>query len=596
MTSSRNKIYPFLGLLTAGTLLVSGSVFAQEKPRSLFPVQKPAASAKPDEPLIPSSSTIQTDGEKQSIERGAGKGTLVIQSLGGLDAASIGTLGVANGGFGAGMWRGTAPERVVTLLKFLPTASHSPQAQDLARRLLLTAAAIPQGLENPTKLVQLRLDKLQAAGRVPDASALLAQLPPAVLNAELAKTRANLQLLQDQNAEACKQVPAEKRRSNDNFWTKLEVFCHVVDGNFERAELGATLLEEGQEDDGAFFTLFDRLAGGKSELAAGETLITPLHFAMMRQGGLAVPYELASKAGYDILWALATDKTAEKNARLLAAFASLDAGSIGPTLSRQLITEEAFEEAVESGIGQIAALYRALAAEKDPERKIGILQNLWAAGTANGTYFPAAKLSLPALEMIPATPQDEGFDLDALRLFLAEGDITNAQNWERQARRGALRGTNEEREAARKRITRVDAYMLVSGAPGIARWNAANFDLMAFADNSNLDKGANAGFLLTVLEEFGETVPDSLWSQALNLGQVPRSSFSNLVIEKNMTLASEAGRMGETVALALTVLGTDGPSAVATSTLATVLSSLKRVGLEEEARLLALEAAVLRDL
>ena len=598
MTSSRNsRKIRLASLLIACSVAVAFNVAAQDKPRSLFPIPKPSDAAPAAPRLIPPAGTIQTDGEKRVIERSGEKGALVVQSLGGLDAASIGTLDAATGGLGTGMWNGTAPERVVTLLKYLPVVTTSPRMQELTRRLLLTAAAIPQGLEQPTELVQLRLEKLQEAGLVQDASALLAKIPMAIMTPDLARIQANLRLLQGKNAEVCQQAAVQKQQSKGPFWVKVEIFCNLVDGKVERAELGAALLEEQQSADTVFFDLFDRLAGGKSDISDSDEPLTALHYAMARQGEIKIPFSLAKNAGYDVLWALAAQKTADKNDRLRAAYTSLTVGSLGPALSHTLITEGALADAPDGGgLGEIATLYRRAATEIDGAAKARIVGELWAAADRDGSYLAAAKLTLPLLENIPATRQNDEFEIDALRFFLAQGDTANAQKWERQVRRGALRGTNAEREAARKRITRVDAYMLMSGAPGIARWNAANFDLSSFADAENLNKGENAGFLLMVLGEFGEAIPDKLWSEALTVGQVPRASFSNLVIEKNLVLASEAGRVGETVALALTVLGDGGPSKVSTTTLATVLSSLKRIGMEDEARHLAMEAAILRDI
>jgi hypothetical protein len=56
--------------------------------------------------------------------------------------------------------------------------------------------------------------------------------------------------------------------------------------------------------------------------------------------------------------------------------------------------------------------------------------------------------------------------------------------------------------------------------------------------------------------------------------------------------ASQLGRLGETVLLALLALGEEGPGKVHPLVLHEVLSALTRVDLVYEARLLAIEAAV----
>jgi hypothetical protein len=598
MTNSQSsKRVPFFALLITGLVFLASVAMAQEKPRSLVPdLNKPdAPGSSQNVPVVPSSNAVVTPGKKRVIEGRGIKGSLVVQTLGGLDAASIGTLDSTSGGLGSNMWQGASPERVLTLLKYLPVSRKSPQMQELSRRLLLTAAAVPQGLENPTELLQLRLGKLREAGLVSEAIALVNKINPSQITPDLSMTAVNLMLLQGDITKACEEVDRGKEQSKAPFWIKLEVFCNVKAGNFEKAELGVTLLDEQSQKDALFFGLFDRLAGGKSELPQTDEPITPLHFAMLREGNLPISYNKMQKSGYEFLWALAVEKSADKKERLRAAYRSLAIGSIPASLVRQLIIESA-EKDDTGPVGRIASLYRQAFAEKDIAQKPIPLKSLWEEAYRDGSYFAASNLTLPMLESVPASQTDDDFELDAVRNLLEAQDIPGAQNWERIVRRAALRGTEEERNNARRRITRVDAYMLISGTPGIARWSGDSFDLGAFAETDALDKGENIGILLTVLEEFGETIPNDLWTKALNLGQVPRLSYANLVIEKNLEMAAEAGRVGETVALALTVLGEGGPSQISTTTLATVLSALKTIGMEKEARQLALEAAILRDI
>ncbi len=601
MTSSRSKHFSFLsaivGLALGVTLSGAG---AQEKPRILVPgLNNPAPTEAPKDTVIPLDSSAPKAGPKRVIEGSGLSGPVVVQTLGGLDASSVGTLDLATGSLGSAMWSGTDPERVVTLLTHLPVAARSPQMQELLKRLLLTPAAIPQGLTNPTELIELRLKKLREAGLVLDAVALLGRLPPATMTPDLVKMQVELLLLQGQNTEACKQGNSQKTNSKDVFWEKLEIVCDIFEDNLEKAELGATLLEERDgASDSIFFDLFDRLAGGKSEVPDSDEPMTALHYAMMREAKLPISFERMEKAGYDLLWALATQQSADLDERLRAAYKSLSVGSVRPGLSRRLITEGGLQESSEDGtsLARIATLYRQFQAEKDGAAKPAILEDIWNEAINDNSLFAAASLTLPLLQQIPASRQTEAFEFNALRLYLLEGDTPNAQGWERIVRRAALRGTPAEREEARKRITRVDAYMLISGAPGIARWNAESFDLWSFAAGSNPKKSANVGLLLSILGDFGQEISPTLWSKALDLGQVPRSSSSNLVIEKNLEIASEREFIGETIALALTVLGEAGPSGVSTTTLSTVINSLKRIGMETEARKLALEAAILRDI
>jgi hypothetical protein len=602
MTSSpSNRFHSFCAASIICLIFSVATASAQDKPRSLVPNLNSSKSAT-DEllkvPEKPASSVFGTQPNASNKPASDTQTGLVVKSLAGLDAASVGTLDAASGSFGTGMWAGTAPERVVTLLTYLPVSPVSPAMQDLYRRLLLSTAAIPQGLESPTELLALRLSKLAEAGQVIDATLLAEKISPAALTDDVAIAYVNLQFLQGRNEDACRQVTFQKSQNADRFWVKADVFCDILKENFEQAEIGMALLEERGEVDQLFLDLFDRLAGGNATIGNSDVELTPLHFAMVRQANPVIPYSFFEQSGHDVIWARATQENAPIDERTRAAYQSLTVGSMGPELVRRFILDNALEQANEEGdaLAAIAKLYRKAVGEKDKEAVAAPLSEIWQIGFEDDSYFAATQLSAPLLGEVPAANQSDEFEIDAVRLLLAGNDAASAAVWERVARRAALRGTPDERLAARKKIDRVDAYMLISGAPGIARWNANTFDAQSFVRGSDLERGENIGLFLTILDVFDQQVPTELWSEALDLGQVAQPRFSNLVIEKNLVAAAEAGRTGETIALALTALGQGGPSSVSLTTMSRVLSSLKEIGLEKEARSLALEAAILRDL
>lgn len=600
MTSSLNRPRLFYStcLAIVGLGAVMGAPLAQDKPRNLVPPLGQSAPAVQKETGPATANPVPSVPQKNVLEGSRIKGAVVVQSLGDLNPASIGTLTTANGGLGTDMWQGTPQERVLTLLEYLPVPTASPQMQKLYRRLLLTSAAIPQEQGQSTELIKLRLEKLMAAGLVTDASDLVNRVPASSMTPELNRIAAEILLLQGQNDQACKIVDRTKTATNDNFWTKADVFCNVVAGNMARAEIGVSLLDEAAGDDGLFFALYDRLAGGRTALPENDQPLTALHFAMMSHAEVQLPASSMETAGNAFLWAVAMDKTADINARFTAAYESLSVGSIPAILPRRLINEGAYQDGAEEmpEFGQIATLYREATNSNDEAEKARLLGELWTAGDRDGSYFAASSLSMALLSGLTAAEYGDVFELDALRHALVEKEGANAALWERAVRRGALRGDFAARETARKFIARADAYMLISGTSGIARWNAANFDAADFDHGNAAAFADNAGLYLAALDAFGEPVSNDLWAAALATGQIPRSGFSNLVIEKNLKIASEAGLVGETVALAIAAVGTEGPAKMSTGTLISVLKALKTIGLEAEARQLALEAAVSRNL
>ncbi|TNE38274.1 MAG: hypothetical protein EP348_05030 [Alphaproteobacteria bacterium] len=590
-------------------MAVAAPVQAQEKPLSLVPllnqdgkaVQQngqvaPIQGGGNTAPQIQPQNTVE-QAEPKLPEKGEMNGTVLVQPLGSLDEASVGTLGSSNGGFGPDMWRGTPPSRIKTLLSMLPVAN-SPSMQDMSRRLLLTAAAIPQGGDRSGELLSIRIGKLRESGHVAAAAALLDRLPASALTPELEKSAIELLLLQGKNKEACDQVNAAPVSAKGRFWEKVGIFCELISGEMTKAEIGISLLEEEEGRDGLFFALFDRLDGGKAALPDTDQPLTPLHFAMMSVAGLQMSYAKAEKAGYDLLWALAKQTTATKDSRFMAAYASLAVDSLPADLPRQLIKQGALEGDDDGSVDlrHIAALYRQTESEHIPEEKARLLSEIWASGDQDNSYLAAGRLSLPLLQSLDPGVAGGEFELDALGLLLMNDDNADAMAWERAIRRAALRGTEADRQSATRQIARADAYMLISGLAGIARWTPSHFKEAAFAKGNGMEQPDNLGFVLAMLAALDEDVPDALWAEALGKGQMPETGTSNVVISKNLEIAADADRIGETVALSLAALGDGGPANATVGTLSLVVRSLQKIGLEKEARRLALEAAVLRNL
>jgi hypothetical protein len=99
--------------------------------------------------------------------------------------------------------------------------------------------------------------------------------------------------------------------------------------------------------------------------------------------------------------------------------------------------------------------------------------------------------------------------------------------------------------------------------------------------------------LRTVFQALGQSDPLT-WSElvgAQSLDQLAGLQPDAALIYA-LSEASQLGRLGETVLLSLLALGEEGPGKAPPLVLHAVLSALTRVNLTQEARLLAIEAAV----
>ena len=103
---------------------------------------------------------------------------------------------------------------------------------------------------------------------------------------------------------------------------------------------------------------------------------------------------------------------------------------------------------------------------------------------------------------------------------------------------------------------------------------------------------ATATMVYSLLEALGKPVGGQAWSKLVGRPGGRSSQAPDAALWKALRDSSENGRVGETVLYALIALGAGGQDARSPISVSAVVAALKRVGLEAEARGLALEAAI----
>lgn len=542
MTSSPNKTSLITPLFVAAALAVSATTaFAQEKPRSLVPqfIQDQSQNGEKAAGDQNRSNAPAAPPADRPESREKGGGSLVIQTLDALSNSSIGTLGKEQGGFGSRLWEGSDPSLIESLISQLPTEINSLAARDLLRRLLLTSAQLPDKNKASENILDLRFSILMKAGFAEDVIDLANRLPREGLNESRKISIANASLALADFEKLCALVTEENGKGSENpFWTKAEAFCLVRKQQFDKAELAVALLEEQGEEDPLFFTLFSALAGGEKPERIENKGLTPLHLAMMKEAGID---SVSDKAQY----------------------------------------QSAFETAN---------------AAASPDLAAAELAKIWKLASEQGDMVKIATQSHEILNLVPPKNYDPAFNLNAVKTLLLLQQDAAAKEWERIIRRAASQGTNTERLQARKVVQRLDAYILLSGIDGIARWNNNSFAYWMRAIDEDPKAGQKSTFLLSMLQVLGYAVTEQDW-EALLMRPVPLSSGqSNHALEVNLIAAAQKKRLGETILLSLLALGEAGPEKVSTTSLVAVTTALRAMGLEREARQLALEAAIDLDL
>ena len=122
-------------------------ILTQPPVQAPTPPSEPAASSS----VLPVAATQRPSGVK-------------IDSLQTIDPDTTGTLTASQGGFGADMWLGTERDIVEKLLPQLPVSASSAAMRDLMRRLLLSAARVPEGKSKGVSLLAIRAKLMAAMG------------------------------------------------------------------------------------------------------------------------------------------------------------------------------------------------------------------------------------------------------------------------------------------------------------------------------------------------------------------------------------------------------------------------------------------------
>ena len=98
---------------------------------------------------------------------------------------------------------------------------------------------------------------------------------------------------------------------------------------------------------------------------------------------------------------------------------------------------------------------------------------------------------------------------------------------------------------------------------------------------------------MVLLGAMGINVTEGSWRNLINEGNIyveeiiPSSALRYQLID-----AAENNRIAEVVAISLIMLGSDGPSKSSLISLNAVIRAMRNVGLEEDARAIAIEAAI----
>ena len=524
---------------------------------------------------------------------------IAIDRLESLDPNAIGIVGALGRGLDETLWRGSNRSRVEALLVQIPSEMTSITLRDLARRLLLSSAQPPPGdalghdeAAGP-RLLSLRIDRLGALGEIDALASLLDSVPRQIDQPEILRARAETYVLRGDVDSGCREVRnGVAAQLGSAYWQKAMVICQLIAGERAQAQLGLDLLrEQGLADDQGFLALFEALSGFEAEVPA-ETVTHPLHFAAMQAVGEPLPKGFAELAPPGVLVAMARSAQTAAEQRAAAAERMLAVGAVEASNLSAAYGAMSFSHDELSaddlgryeGVQQRALIYQRVGKRGDPARRARGLREALNESRKAGLYQAMLQVLLEDFQAVPMQPSLAWFAQSAGRALFAAGRLEHANAWYAVAR-GQAQNNSEARTAA----ARLWPYLRLTGGPSLSQ----NFSFAAWRDGLGSTDQVMRRRWEALLRAAFQALSDE---GSVNLVEVAAEGGTSGLASSGALLelreASEAGRRGESLLIAINLMGGSDLATVEPLVLNGVLSALKRVGLEPEARRLAIEVMV----
>lgn len=529
-----------------------------------------------------------------------------------VDPESVGLLSQPNdGGLGAALWGETPLALVTRLLPAVGLPTASPTLNDLAKRLLLTAAALPteakttkEGEKKPHTLLSIRVERLMALGAVSEAWKLASMADPKLIDSITMRLLVEAALLGPEGKEACEKVPSYiSQKDKDDVgeeWQKVLILCKLREGDQSAVQLGLDLLREQQAKDDLFLTLVTRnvLAGGKV-LPRQLTPLRPINLAVLRRIDAPLPPELYARPDAVLIPELLQTKgTQEDKYRLAlaeraAASGIISAKQLGEAYSslnlnaQEASATAALADSVESPRVRVA-LYQEAAREQDPQKRIIAVQRLLAQSTPRDLVGSLGVLAADLIKDVPPSSDYNLFSASAAQVMALAGKAEKAMSWLKIAQASRDRIPDVSKQYVQNWPFYALSGLVADGeyAKELRSW--LDFALGDEGEATAREKREKAGRVLLVMSAAGFAVPDEAWLRVIEAMPATKQLAASPLLVERLKIAGQAKRKGETILLSLLVCN-EGASEIPVSAAADTIKALRQIGLVAESQAFARE-------
>jgi len=506
-----------------------------------------------------------------------------------VDPSWAGSLPTSDGALPETLWQGTQKAFVIAALPLLqPTLS--PTLQGLTRRLLLSNAIAPGG-EEPLKsrsLAAIRLERVIALGYVDTAAELIDRLPWKGDPEPLDRLRAEISLLKNDHDAACRSVRDAIGHYQDIWWDRAQIACQVLAGDPGKAALGLSLLRERQVPRDPLFDSLIEAAGGRAIKLERMPDATPVRMALLAAAKLPLPADTLQTADPVLLRAWATSAQLPADRRLSAAERAAALGALPLDDLRSLYTEITVKPEERKTTAQQAGdspraralLYATASQETAPTARAQALQSLLQAGLKRGEFPVTARLVAPLLLELEPSP-----DLDWLAPLAARAlyAIDRPQEGGRWAEIGGA--------AAQAQLFLIARLALGDNGPA---WPKDGFKsiLEVLQPKDAIVEPQKLLLAGALLQAVGEPLTPADWARFVSLSPAAGTPLPNAALWLDGRDAVARHRLGEGLLDTLVMAQSGGRLTSDPIVIGEAVARLGALGLEIDARRLALEAAL----
>ena len=607
--------FALMALAPMAGFCVIGRAVAQPTPlyppaAQSAPAPAPPAYQQPQAPILtqpaPSApsrasspdSTAPPNGGTNAADTAQARG-IQIGELPAFDVSALGLLDAENGGFDPDLWARTERPLVETLMAQLPMQSRSRTRNLIAARLLLTRASPPAGgAGNKDRLLALRLERLTAAGRLDAVGQLIGKLAEPDKGPAIQRSHAAYLIAQNDLQTACPIADRMVAESEDIFWLKLSAICKLESENLRAAQLAAELIAELDPGDTSFQSLFLQATGGTPATLPEDFSPTLPQLLLIRRTGIPLPNTVVATATPASLIALTRMREPDPALAIAAAERAEAAGALPTTelvkiyaAAPRLPEDPEAAKAVAAPLRN-AGLYQAVQAQQASRARALALSAAFDAAHESGTLGTVARANLRAIASLQPGRDLLWLSGNLTRGLLVAGDFSTALSWYQMVRLAASPANIEARRLAQflwplMRLALSETQM-TDDPTQLVLW------LDRHLDRTRPETRMQAELLLAAMEGLGLSVSEAALTRLALFSEnagTPKAG-ADFTLHRLLQLATADGRFGASLLIAFNLPGADMGPMHNPEALAAMLHALRAIGLEVEARQIAVELAI----